>query len=114
MTKTLTIPFQLGDPVGHRGVTIVPLFRNPAVAYLTLDEALLQGTVLVAARSSLRISVSCVEQGRGRRVIGSGLELDGEGLRRSAVTGSDGAGGPSGGSRGRVGVAESFAACCYR
>ncbi len=110
MTKTLTIPFQLGDPVEHRGVTIVPLFptRDPVTAYLTLDEALPQGlaigetdasgtvpelavenpldsnvllydgeelvgakqnrilnvTVLVGARSSLRIPVSCVEQGR--------------------------------------------------
>lgn len=101
---------QLGDPVGHRGITIWPLFprRSPAADYVTLDEALPLGfavtevdavgsvpellarnpldenvllydgeellgakqnrildvTVLVPARSELRIPVSCVEHGR--------------------------------------------------
>ena len=34
--------FQLGDPLEHRGVVIIPLFpqHDPVAAYLTLDEAL--------------------------------------------------------------------------
>src|SRR3954466_3171738 len=35
-------PIQLGDPVEHRGATIVPLFprRQPRAEYVTLEEAL--------------------------------------------------------------------------
>jgi hypothetical protein len=108
--KTQSFPFQLGDPVEHRGIVIAPLFptRDPVCAYLTLDEALPRGlaitetgpsgsvpelavrnpldenvllydgeelvgakqnrilnvSVLAAAESSVRIPVSCVEQGR--------------------------------------------------
>jgi hypothetical protein len=110
LQKTQNLPFQLGDPVEHRGIVIAPLFptRDPSCAYATLDEALPRGlaitetgldgtvpelavknpldanvllydgeelvgakqnrilnvSVLVAAGSSLRIPVSCVEQGR--------------------------------------------------
>ncbi len=110
MSKTLTHPFQLGDPAQSRGVVVVPLFptRDPACAYLTLDEALPQGftisetslsgsvpelavrnpldskvllydgeelvgakqnrilnlTVLVGAKTTVEIPVTCVEEGR--------------------------------------------------
>jgi hypothetical protein len=45
VTKTQTYPFQLGDPVEHRGVVVTPLFptQNPVCKYLTLDEALPRG-----------------------------------------------------------------------
>jgi hypothetical protein len=38
----LDTTIQLGDPVAHRGVVIVPLFprRGPGAAYVTLEEAL--------------------------------------------------------------------------
>jgi hypothetical protein len=41
----LDFPFQIGEPVEHRGIVIAPLFpgRDPACAYITLDEALPQG-----------------------------------------------------------------------
>src|SRR5439155_23997730 len=41
MTTSLKSPIQLGDPVEHRGVVIVPLFprTGPRAEYLTLDEA---------------------------------------------------------------------------
>jgi hypothetical protein len=110
MPNMLTHTLQLGDPVEHRGVAITPLFptRDPACAYVTLDDALPGGlavteidsagsvpelavhnpldkrvllydgeelvgakqnrilnvTVLVGAKSDVRIPVSCVEQGR--------------------------------------------------
>jgi len=42
---TVALPLQLGEPHTHRGITIVPIFplRNPAAAYLTLEEALPRG-----------------------------------------------------------------------
>ena len=42
---TTALPFQLGDPVEHRGIVIAPLFptTNPLAAYITLDEALPRG-----------------------------------------------------------------------
>lgn len=110
MSKTLTDPFQLGNPAQSRGIVVVPLFptRDPACAYLTLDEALPQGftisetslagsvpelavrnpldskvllydgeelvgakqnrilnlTVLVGAKATVEIPVTCVEEGR--------------------------------------------------
>jgi hypothetical protein len=41
----LALPLQFGEPVTHRGITIVPVFplRNPAAAYVTLEEALPRG-----------------------------------------------------------------------
>jgi ARG and Rhodanese-Phosphatase-superfamily-associated Protein domain len=41
----LALPLQLGEPVTHRGTTIVPVFpqRNPAAEYVTLEEALPRG-----------------------------------------------------------------------
>ncbi len=44
MTLT-TLPFQVGEPVEHRGIVVTPLFpgRDPGCAYLTLDQALPQG-----------------------------------------------------------------------
>jgi len=111
---TTTFPFQLGDPVEHRGIVIAPLFplRDPRARYIALDAALARGltitetseagdvpeltvanplaedvllydgaelvgakqnrilnvSVLVAAGSTLRIPVSCTEQGRWRSV----------------------------------------------
>jgi len=42
---TLTAPFQLGEPVAHRGAVVAPLFprRAPRAHYVTLDEALERG-----------------------------------------------------------------------
>ena len=42
---TVALPLQLGEPQTHRGITIVPVFplRNPAAAYVTLEEALPRG-----------------------------------------------------------------------
>ena len=47
MTPTNT-PFQLGDPVTHRGIVVTPLFpaRDPRASYITLDEALPRGLVI--------------------------------------------------------------------
>ena len=47
MTIT-TSPFQLGEPVEHRGIVITPLFprRDPIAAYVTLDEALPRGLAI--------------------------------------------------------------------
>ena len=46
MTSTAT-PFQLGDPVTHRGIVVTPLFPalDPRASYITLDEALPRGLV---------------------------------------------------------------------
>lgn len=43
--QTVALPLQLGEPVTHRGITIVPVFplRNPAAEYVTLEEALPRG-----------------------------------------------------------------------
>lgn len=43
-----TFPFQLGEPVEHRGVVVAPLFprRDPVAAYTTLDDALARGFVV--------------------------------------------------------------------
>jgi ARG and Rhodanese-Phosphatase-superfamily-associated Protein domain len=48
MPTTLDFPFQLGDPLTHRGVVIAPLFptRDPGCAYVTLDVALPQGLAI--------------------------------------------------------------------
>jgi hypothetical protein len=42
---TTALPLQLGEPVTHRGITIVPVFplRNPVAEYVTLDDALPRG-----------------------------------------------------------------------
>ena len=112
--STTTLPFQIGDPVEHRGIVVAPLFplRNPVARYLTLDTGLARGlsitetgeagdvpqlavsnplpddvllydgaelvgakqnrilnvSVLVGAGSTLRIPVSCTEEGRWRFV----------------------------------------------
>ena len=112
--STTTLPFQIGDPVEHRGIVLAPLFplENPVARYLTLDTGLARGlsitetseagdvpelavsnpladdvllydgaelvgakqnrilnvTVLVAASSTLRVPVSCTEEGRWRSV----------------------------------------------
>ncbi|MDX6545573.1 MAG: hypothetical protein QOG02_1347 [Gaiellales bacterium] len=44
----IDLPLQLGEPVVHRGITIVPVFPrlSPTAAYLTLDEALDQGLLI--------------------------------------------------------------------
>ena len=111
---TTTLPFQVGDPVEHRGIVVAPLFplRNPVARYVTLDTGLAQGltitetseagdvpqlavsnplaedvllydgaevvgakqnrilnvSVLVGAGATLRIPVSCTEEGRWRSV----------------------------------------------
>ena len=46
LEKTPTAqPFQLGDPVEHRGVVVCPLFplNDPRARYLTLEEAIPRG-----------------------------------------------------------------------
>ena len=111
---TTTLPFQIGDPVEHRGIVVAPLFplRGPRARYVTFDTALAHGlsitetsetgevpelvvtnplpydvllydgaeivgakqnrilnvTVLVAAGSTIRVPVSCTEEGRWRSV----------------------------------------------
>ncbi len=42
---TTALQLQLGEPVTHRGITIVPAFplRNPVAEYMTLEEALPRG-----------------------------------------------------------------------
>jgi hypothetical protein len=42
---TTALQLQLGEPVTHRGITIVPVFplRNPVAEYITLEEALPRG-----------------------------------------------------------------------
>ena len=42
---TIALPLQLGEPVTHRGITILPVFplENPAAAYTTLEDALPRG-----------------------------------------------------------------------
>jgi hypothetical protein len=54
MTKTLDFPFQLGDPVEHRGIVIARLFpaRDPVARYVTLDEALPQGLAIAETSAS--------------------------------------------------------------
>lgn len=44
-TVSLTEIVQLGEPVEHRGIVVVPLFprRDPVAQYITLDEALPRG-----------------------------------------------------------------------
>ena len=110
---TTTLPFQVGDPVEHRGIVVAPLFplRDSRARYIALDAALAHGftitetsdagdvpelaafnplpedvllydgdeivgakqnrilnvSVLVEA-GSIRIPVSCTEQGRWRSV----------------------------------------------
>ncbi|HET7368139.1 MAG TPA: DUF6569 family protein [Gaiella sp.] len=46
--STSTLQFQVGDPVEHRGIVVVPLFprRNPVARYVTLDEGLARGLSL--------------------------------------------------------------------
>jgi hypothetical protein len=107
------LPFQVGDPVQHRGIVVTPLFprQDPVARYVTLDTGLSRGltitetseagtvpelavgnptdddvllydgeelggakqnrildiSVLVAARTTLTIPVSCVEQVAGTR-----------------------------------------------
>src|SRR3954449_8027516 len=41
MTTSKKLPIQLGEPVEHRGVVIVPLFprTDPRAEYLTLEQA---------------------------------------------------------------------------
>ena len=43
--STTALPFQVGDPVEHRGIVVAPLFplRNPVARYLTLDTGLARG-----------------------------------------------------------------------
>ncbi len=38
-------PFQVGEPVEHRGIVVVPLFplQDPVARYATLDDALARG-----------------------------------------------------------------------
>lgn len=47
MTPT-TLPFQLGEPVPHRGIVVIPLFPalDPVARYVTLDEALPRGLAI--------------------------------------------------------------------
>ncbi len=45
---TTTLPFQVGDPVEHRGIVLAPLFplRDPVARYVTLDEGLSRGLAI--------------------------------------------------------------------
>ena len=71
MNKTLTIPFQVGDAVEHRGVVIAPLFptRNPACAYITLDEALPQGLAITETSESGDVPELAVHNPLGTNVL---------------------------------------------
>lgn len=131
MTTTLDLPYQLGQPQSHAGITITPLFplRDPVCNYVSLDEALAKGleigevsdagdvgelavrnplslgvllydgeellgakqnrilnlSVLLAAGSTTRIPVSCVERGRwsrGHRGFTSAGHVAGPQLRK--------------------------------
>lgn len=46
--STSTLPFQIGDPVEHRGIVVAPLFplHDPVARYVTLDEGLARGLSL--------------------------------------------------------------------
>jgi hypothetical protein len=71
MTKTLDFPFQLGDPVEHRGIVIAPLFpsRDPAAAYITLDEALPQGLAITETSDSGAVPELAVHNPLGTNVL---------------------------------------------
>jgi hypothetical protein len=45
MTTTLDLPFQLGQPQSHAGITITPLYplRDPVCDYVSLEEGLAKG-----------------------------------------------------------------------
>jgi hypothetical protein len=54
VTRTLDFPGQLGEAMEHRGIVIAALFptRDPACAYITLDEALPRGLSITETSES--------------------------------------------------------------
>ena len=52
--NTTPFPFQVGEPVEHRGIVVAPLFprRNPVARYTTLDRALDQGLAITETSES--------------------------------------------------------------
>ncbi len=68
MTK---LPFQLGEPVEHRGIVVTPLFptRDPATAYITLDEALPRGLHIDEASASGSVPELVVDNPTDARVL---------------------------------------------
>src|SRR5574342_652511 len=80
-TQTSMLPFQLGEQRSFRGLTLVPLFpaeplelENPLSDCVLLYEGeelvgakqnrIVEQTILVDARSTLKIPAKCVERGR--------------------------------------------------
>jgi hypothetical protein len=71
MTKTLDFPFQIGDPVEHRGIVIAPLFpaRDPIAGYVTLDEALPHGLSITETSESGSVPQLAVQNPLGKNVL---------------------------------------------
>src|SRR5437016_1216775 len=72
LPKTINFPFQLGEPVEHRGIVIAPLFptRDPGCTYVTLDEALPQGLAITETSESGPVP-GLADPGQQRHVPGT-------------------------------------------
>jgi hypothetical protein len=68
---TSPAPFQLGEPVEHRGVVVTPLFPtlDPRAAYLTLDEALPLGLAISETSDSGAVPELAVRNPLDRDVL---------------------------------------------
>ena len=69
--KSYTPPFQLGEPVEHRGVVVTPLFprHDPVAAYVTLDEALPRGLRITETSDAGSVPELFVENPTGDAVL---------------------------------------------
>jgi hypothetical protein len=63
--------FQLGEPVAHRGIVVIPLFprRDPVAAYVTLDEALAGGLRIREVDEAGTVPELVVENPLAERVL---------------------------------------------
>jgi hypothetical protein len=68
---TIALPLQLGEPVTHRGITIVPVFplRDPSAAYTTLEDALPRGFRIAETSDAGSVPELIVENPLGERVL---------------------------------------------